>query len=109
MKDDGFEALDTGQESYLKGVPLRLVEIRATSKEWDHEHCEFFWAKFIDPTYPDRFLEGEQAEAYRKWLAESDDDLLAAGFTNDAFGDVEAQRWWVCPECHERFARRFGW
>ena len=40
-----------GQEDYLQGATLLLKAYRAWSVDWEHDHCEFCWAKFMDPTF----------------------------------------------------------
>jgi hypothetical protein len=35
-----------GQEKYLKGVSLNLKKYSTYHDAWDHDHCEFCWAKF---------------------------------------------------------------
>lgn len=34
-----------GQEKYLKGVTLYLKKYIKIGDAWDHDHCEFCWAK----------------------------------------------------------------
>lgn len=34
------------QIKYLKGVELVQTNFQTKSKDWDHDHCEFCWAKF---------------------------------------------------------------
>lgn len=37
-----------GQEKYLQGITLTWKRYRAPSATWDHDHCAFCWAKFVD-------------------------------------------------------------
>src|SRR4051794_3419289 len=39
------------QEEYLRGATLTLRRYQAQSAGWEHEHCEFCWAKFMDGDY----------------------------------------------------------
>jgi hypothetical protein len=49
-----------GQESYLKGVTLvrRAWRVPTSNPAWDHDHCEFCWAKFMDADSPHVMREG---------------------------------------------------
>src|SRR5947208_2930159 len=40
-----------GQEDYLQGATLLRKPYRAWSEDWEHDHCEFCWAKFMDPHF----------------------------------------------------------
>lgn len=55
-----------GQEKYLKGVELRWQVYRRYPEkpDWDHDHCEFCWAKFMVEDYPDVLHEG-----YSTWTS----------------------------------------
>src|SRR4051794_21017312 len=71
-----------------------VEEIKPT--EWDHDHCDFCWAKFMDTSRFD--------EEWRK----ARPDVLDAGYTpappNPGFGNA-----WICPQCFEDFRERFAW
>ena len=41
-----------GQEKYLQGATLLRKRYKAWSEDWEHDHCEFCWAKFMDPGFP---------------------------------------------------------
>ena len=75
----------TGQEADLQGVVLRRLQYptRANQPEWDHDHCEFCWAKFsMDPRIA---------------------DALTAGYaTLDEY-------YWICDGCFSDFRERFKW
>jgi len=47
-----------GQEKYLKGVTLYLKKYIKYRNAWDHDHCEFCWAKFSLEGSPDDLDEG---------------------------------------------------
>ena len=71
-----------GQENYLKGVTLRWKKYTRYSPQWDHDHCSFCWAKFMDADYPDALREGYAT-------------------LNDYH--------WICKECYEDFKDMFEW
>lgn len=73
-----------GQEAYLKNVPLYFIPFAPYSPEWDHEHCEFCWAKF--------YLDGEN---------------LKEGYCTMPGNCREAR--WICPVCYADFKELFGW
>lgn len=82
MADDDWRL--RGQQDYLLGATLQRKAYRMWSEKWDHDHCEFCWAKFLDPTA--KFSDPKAAA----WLAHAIED----------------------PEiltCVRDFARRFGW
>jgi hypothetical protein len=71
-----------GQERYLGGVMLHRATYHRPSPVWDHDHCTFCWAKFM----------------------EADDlEILREGYTTDD------EYYWVCPTCFEDFRELFGW
>jgi len=78
----------TNQENYLKSATLRLsrFEMRPGKPEWDHEHCDFCWAKIVE----------------EKHKREGDDLLIEAYTTED-------RHHWVCPKCFEDFREMFQW
>jgi hypothetical protein len=70
----------TFQEEYLKDATLRWAEYKAPRPDWDHDHCEFCW---------DKFMQGRT-------------DTLTEGYaTTDG-------RRWVCKQCFEDFKQEFG-
>ena len=71
-----------GQERYLKGVVLHARRYTAWSESWEHDHCQFCWAKFMDRDLP---------------------NALRIGYsTTDRYR-------WICARCFEDFAERFEW
>jgi hypothetical protein len=72
----------TGQERYLAGAVLHWSEWRRLRPDWDHDHCSFCWAKFMEESLP---------------------EVLLAGYTT-ADGHH-----WICPACFEDFRERFAW
>ena len=57
----------TNQERYLKGLALSL-EPYAPSPGNDHDHCEFCWAKFMMPEWPDTLHSGYTTADHRRWI-----------------------------------------
>lgn len=85
----------SGQEDrFPPGTTMELRPYRAPRPEWDHDHCIFCWAKFMDPT-----LSGASRRAI-----ESDSEILTAGYTAGPDGGE-----WVCPGCFDEFSAAFGW
>lgn len=70
----------TGQETFLRGETLYRRRWAAPSPQWDHEHCVFCWAKFLE--YDGTFHEGY--------------------VTQDG-------RHWICPQCFRDFQTMFQW
>jgi hypothetical protein len=89
----------TGQEGYLKGATLVRKPYRVYSEKWEHDHCAFCWAKFMDPDYSD---------AHRKAI-ENDSELLTEGYATTAEHPHGADYYWICQECFDDFAQDFGW
>ena len=71
-----------GQEEYLKGVTLQWRVYKECAPHWDHDHCEFCWAKFMD-----------------RDLA----DVLREGYVT-----VDGGRW-ICKKCYDDFKEMFDW
>ena len=71
-----------GQEKYLKGVTLYLKKYIKCCNTWDHDHCEFCWAKFS--------------------LEDSPDDLDEGYATQDNYH-------WICKRCFGDFKDIFQW
>jgi hypothetical protein len=72
----------TNQEKYLKGATLVWRTYHAPRSDWDHDHCSFCWAKFMERELP---------------------DTLQAGYcTPDEY-------YWVCKQCFDDFADVFQW
>ncbi|MCA1837498.1 MAG: hypothetical protein LC674_01570 [Actinobacteria bacterium] len=89
-----------GQEQYLTGARLTLKHYQALSGQWEHEHCEFCWHKFLDPHY---------ADSHRDTLADDPDRHSSGGYTNLGAEDKPAGKWWICKQCFEDFAAEFQW
>ncbi len=91
-----------GQERYLKGATLRRKPYRALSQDWEHDHCAFCSATFMDPTF---------SAGHAKAVAE-DPDILTEGYAvqeRSPRGGTKDDYWWICPTCAADFAKRFEW
>jgi len=84
MLEDSDWRLLRGQEDYLKGKVLLHSRYHRYAKNlnWDHDHCEFCWAKFMVEDYP---------------------DVLPEGYC------TEDEYYWICEQCFKDFRDRFGW
>ena len=58
-----------GQERYLSGETLHWRTWHETRPGWDHDHCEFCWAKFTDSDkVPDALHEGYATDDEYRWI-----------------------------------------
>ena len=89
----------TGQERYLSGAVWVRKRYRAPSERWEHDHCAFCWAKFMDPDF---------SPEHRKFI-EQQPDVLSEGYATTAEHPHGADYHWVCPTCFSDFAERLGW
>jgi hypothetical protein len=87
------------QETWLRGAELTWKRYHARSQTWEHEHCAFCWAKFMDPDF---------SEAHRQHIAEHP-DVLTEGYTTTASHERGADHQWICGRCFDDFAERFAW
>ena len=71
-----------GQEKYLKGINLTWKKYTKYRDDWDHDHCTFCSAKFMESEAP---------------------DILKEGYASDD------NYYWVCKECYEDFKDEFAW
>ena len=71
-----------GQENYLKGAKLVWKRYTRYSADWDHDHCQFCMAKFMDIDTPEVLREGYA--------------------TLDNYS-------WICKRCYEDFKQMFAW
>jgi hypothetical protein len=70
------------QLSYLKGAELQRQPYHPPREGWDHDHCEFCWAKFMERDGP---------------------EILREGYV------TIRQETWVCVTCFEDFKDLFDW
>jgi hypothetical protein len=69
-----------GQEHHLRSATLKWTEYSRWSKDWNHDHCEFCWAKF----------------------SMREEDLHAGYTTLDNYH-------WICETCFRDFKEKFEW
>jgi hypothetical protein len=67
MPDSNDWRLDN-QQTYLQGVTLIWKRYSRPSETWDHDHCEFCWAKFMEGDAPDALHEGYTTEDNKRWI-----------------------------------------
>jgi phage terminase large subunit-like protein len=71
-----------GQEKYLNGAVLSWKKYTKYREGWDHDHCEFCRAKFMEQPGPEILTEG--------------------------FATPDNYRW-ICKSCFEDFKDMFQW
>ncbi len=89
-----------GQQEYLNGVALTWRRYQALRTNWEHEHCDFCWTKFLDTNY---------ADGHAQTLANEPENNHGAGYTTIGGDGVDAGEFRICEPCFEDFAERFGW
>ena len=89
-----------GQERYLAGLRFARRRYQAYSGNWDHEHCEFCFRKFLDRDYAGWMREALEAPSQGQ---------TGAGYANLASGGTPSGRYWICPECFGDFQAEFEW
>ena len=89
-----------GQENYLRDARLTWKHYQALSADWEHEHCEFCFQKFLDPNY---------SPVHADTLRQHPDQQVAAGYTNLEDDARAPGRWWICEQCFADFRDEFGW
>ena len=98
MEDDW--RLDRGQEDYLQGAALVWKPYRAWSEPWEHDHCQFCWAKFVDPSI----------SAVDAKLVREDSTVLTEGYAALGTGPAGEDGYhWICAACFNDFRERFAW
>ena len=89
MVDDSDWRLQ-GQESYLQGATLHRRSYSSPRPGWDHDHCEFCSAKFMDADLPDVLREGYATSDGSRWIC------------NTCFVDFRARfRWSLESRTHD--------
>ncbi|MCM1225339.1 MAG: hypothetical protein NC548_63920 [Lachnospiraceae bacterium] len=72
-----------GQDEYLRNKKFQYKEFKKLQDDWDHEHCEFCWHKFM-----------ENPEGVK--------DCSKQGYCS-----VDG-KYWVCEECFNDFAEKLN-
>jgi hypothetical protein len=67
---------------WTREAVLRLQKYTRPSEDWDHEHCEGCWAKFMESDSSDVLTEGYVTEDNTRW---------------------------ICPECFRDLHEEMGW
>lgn len=96
MTTDNADLRLTNQSKYLHGASLRKPEYKPYSETWDHDHCEFCWAKFVP---------SEELNATRK----NDPDAVSEGYTTTREHEHGAKYHWICETSFDDFVERFEW
>jgi hypothetical protein len=73
-----------GQDRYLRGAALVWKPYHAWSETWEHDHCSFCWAKFMDPNFSDA----------ARQLIEENPEVLTEGYTTTAEHEHGADYHW---------------
>jgi len=60
-----------GQEEYLLGVRLVWKKYTRYSENWDHDHCEFCYAIFMEEEGPNVLHEGFATEDNYRWVCQA--------------------------------------
>jgi hypothetical protein len=88
-----------GQEKFLPpGTRWVHKSYRLSRPEWDHDHCAFCSAKFVDDSTP----QGRE-------LLEVDESVRSSGVTTLAEHEHGSDYHWVCDDCFEDFRAEFRW
>ena len=82
IEEDDWRLL-RGQDEYLRNKKFQYKEFAKLRDEWDHEHCEFCWHKFMENPN-----EGE--------------DCSKQGYCS-----IDG-KYWVCEDCFRDFAERLN-
>jgi hypothetical protein len=61
----------TGQETYLSGVTLVRRQWKESRPGWDHDHCEFCFAKFGDERLENVLREGWATPDEHRWICDT--------------------------------------
>ena len=79
----------SGQERYLLDTELVRMKYRPPSATWDHDHCEFCWAKFMAVGSP-----SNPSDTHK---------ILHEGYK------TVNENQWICDDCFADFQARFRW
>jgi hypothetical protein len=71
-----------GQDQYLHGAVLEWTRWTRPRPDWDHDHCTFCWAKFMDTDDPTVF--------------------------HDGYATLDRKHW-ICRNCYVDFNETFAW
>ena len=96
-------------ERFRKSL-FRIADYAAPSVEWDHDHCEAYWAKFAEFDSPEVLhrgyytifqISGETAEVppFIQQARESGRTVMKK----------PDNKYWVCQGCFEEFRKALNW
>lgn len=89
-----------GQELDLPpGTVFEWKAYHPYSDTWTHDHCEFCWATFMDPTF----------SAQHRTHVEENPGHQTEGYATTDEAPRGAEYNWVCSTCWDDFADEYGW
>ena len=80
LKKMGDWRIDNAKRT--RGALLREMKYSRPEEDWDHDHCEGCWAKFMESELP---------------------GTLTAGYV------TEDNRCWICPDCFRDLRDEMEW
>ena len=84
----------------LGGVELRFSQYQPYSEGWEHDHCEFCWAKFLSP---------DQAKEWPRLAPRDRHVLVTEGYTTTDSYPQGAEYVWICRRCFDDFDDLVDW
>jgi len=90
---DGDWRLTGANEIAFRGAVFVRKTYTQWSPEWDHDHCSFCWADFVQAGAP-----GDNAGALHEGYS-----------TPGPPSEPRADYYWVCPSCFDDFRERLEW
>lgn len=94
--DPGDWRLTQGADRFLRNAAVRWQTFKKRRPDWDHEHCAFCWATFVDP------------EDVARYTARRDQAVLTEGFATTAEHPRGEAYCWVCNDCFAELAELVG-
>lgn len=85
---------------FLDGVKLRFMQYQPYSESWDHDHCEFCWAKFLPI---------DRAEEWARLAPKDRDTIVTEGYTTTDAYPQGAEYVWICRRCFDDFDHLVDW
>jgi hypothetical protein len=89
--------LTQGADEFLRSATLRWQAFEKPRPDWDHEHCSFCWAKFVEPDDYDWYLQQGKT-----------DGVYTEGYATTAEHEKGEAYYWVCKPCFDHFAEYVG-
>ena len=71
----------TDNAKWTRGAVLRFQKYTAPRQDWDHDHCQGCWTKFMESGSPETLTEGYVTDGNR----------------------------WICVECFRDLHEEMGW